>query len=83
MEEFDVLKGLEREILDDDGVFASHGMADDGECICDKCMYCGYEIVPGEEKAIVEATGDTIHRSCWQDYAEDNFYELCRLLGSE
>ncbi|MBR5528466.1 MAG: hypothetical protein IKV97_05620 [Clostridia bacterium] len=47
----------------------------------EKCMYCGYEILPGECKAQVNATGDVIHKKCWQDYADDNFYELCCVLS--
>ena len=72
---------LEREILDEEGLFATGERLNDTDC--DKCMYCGYEIVPGEEKAFVISTGDTIHRNCWQDYAEDNFYELCQTLGND
>ena len=73
---------FEREILDEEGIFSSKASDDDPDCMCEKCMYCGYEIVKGEEKAIVISTGDTIHRNCWQDYAEDNFYELCHMLGN-
>ncbi len=74
---------FEKEILDEEGIFSSKDKDDDPECVCEKCMYCGYEIVKGEEKAFVMSTGDTIHRSCWQDYAEDNFYELCHMLGND
>lgn len=47
----------------------------------EKCMYCGYEILHGESKAQVIATGDVIHKKCWQDYADENFYELCCVLS--
>lgn len=48
----------------------------------DRCVYCGYPILRGEDKLRVEATGDIIHRKCWNDYAEDNVDELCTPLDS-
>ena len=57
---------------------------DDIQNICyaaEKCMYCGYEIMPHECKAQVLAPGDIIHEKCWQDYADENFYELCCVLN--
>ena len=47
----------------------------------EKCMYCGYDILEGEEAVKVYSTGDIIHRKCWIDYAEDNIEELCLPLG--
>lgn len=44
------------------------------------CAYCGYDIGFGEETAKVNCTEDIIHRRCWSDYAEDNFYELCEVI---
>ena len=74
---------FEKEILDEEGIFSASEKKFAPECACEKCMYCGYDIVKGEEKAFVVSTGDTIHRNCWQDYAEDNFYELCHMLGND
>lgn len=53
-----------------------------GEEECEKCDYCGYPILLGEEKLRVDSTGDVIHRKCWNDYAEDNTDELCTPLDS-
>ena len=50
------------------------------EDTCEKCDYCGYPILRGEEKLRVDSTGDIIHRKCWNDYAEDNTDELCTPL---
>ncbi len=44
---------------------------------CERCMYCGYHILPGEEAVTVNYTGDLIHKKCWNDYADDNISELC------
>ena len=74
---------LEREILDEEGIFSTPDIFEDPECKCDKCMYCGYDIERGEEKVMVDANGDILHRRCWQEYAEDNFYELCHMLGND
>lgn len=60
--------------------FGFDGFSDETE---EKCMYCGYPIERGEEKAKVLTTGDVIHKTCWIDYAEDNFDELCTLLDDD
>lgn len=48
---------------------------------CERCMYCSYHILPGEEALTVNSTGDLIHARCWIDYADDNVYELCESAG--
>ncbi len=40
-----------------------------GRC---RCAQCGYTICDGEPTCLVIATGDTIHRACWEEYAGDN-----------
>ena len=75
------LLALEKEILDEEGLFAPPDIFEDPDHRYDKCMYCGYDIIRSDERVQVNATGDTIHRTCWQDYAEDSINELCTMLG--
>lgn len=37
-----------------------------------RCMQCGYPFANGDDVASVDASGDLIHRLCWEDYAADN-----------
>ncbi len=50
---------------------------------CEKCMYCSFPIFPNETMVRVGVTGDIIHKKCWNDYADEYFYELCELLGED
>lgn len=59
----------EDEVLSDDGIFAPkyETMYDNAE----KCCFCGCALLPGEKAIQLYANGDLIHRSCWQEYAEE------------
>lgn len=70
----------QREILEEEGYFETDDYYDDG-FEAEKCHYCGCAILSGQLKARVYTTGDIIHEACWQDYAEENFDELCCALG--
>lgn len=65
-----------REILEEQGFFETDDYFDDS-FDDEKCAYCKEAITKGQVRARVFTTGDIIHEDCWQDYAEDNFYELC------
>ena len=70
---------LQKEMLDEKyegGAFGCDDEDDYGEKY-DKCVYCGYPILPDEERLRVLSTGDAIHRRCWNDYAEDYIGDLC------
>lgn len=75
------LLSLEKEILDEEGIFSVPDVFEYPDVRNAKCMYCGYDIVSDDEGLRVDANGDTIHRGCWQDYAEDNLFELCSPLS--
>ncbi len=70
----------QREILEELGCFETDDYYDCGFDE-EKCDYCGCGILSGQLRARVYTTGDIIHYECWQDYAEDNFDELCCALG--
>ena len=44
--------------------------------LCGHCAQCGYEIAESDEAAVIAATGDIIHRACWEEYAADNADEF-------
>ena len=46
------------------------------EAVICRCAQCGYNIYEYEDAVIITATGDTIHRQCWEDYANDNACEF-------
>lgn len=43
---------------------------------CGRCAECGFTIDAEDESVTVSATGDRIHRACWEDYAADNAEEF-------
>lgn len=60
----------EEELLSDDGIFAVK-KSTYFDC-CDKCCQCGFELLPGEDAVEIYATGDVIHKGCWNEYADEN-----------
>lgn len=66
----------EAELLEEEIIY-SHLLDLDHGYTLQRCRYCGYEIRRGQKRAQVCSTGDMIHEECWQDYAEDNYSELC------
>ena len=63
------LEITEEEILSDDGIFAPKytTMYDNAE----KCCFCGCAMLPGEVAMQLFSNGDVLHRSCWQEYADE------------
>lgn len=44
-------------------------------CACssdEKCVHCGFPILPGEEVLELLDNCDIIHRQCWEEFAEEN-----------
>ncbi len=37
-----------------------------------RCAQCGYPLGADEDISLIIASGDLIHTSCWEEYAEDN-----------
>lgn len=64
------LQITEDELLSDDGIFSikQKERFDNAE----KCCYCGYEMLDGEEAVEIYCNGDVIHKSCWTEYADEN-----------
>ncbi len=60
----------ENEILSEDGIFSAKKSTylDNAE----KCCHCGFELLPGEEAVEIFINGDVIHKSCWNEYADEN-----------
>ena len=46
-----------------------------------RCAQCGYGICGIEDAVEVTATGEVIHKDCWNDYAEDNSEEFIRSMA--
>ena len=40
------------------------------------CAQCGYLFERGDEALRVHETGDIIHKDCWQEYTDDNLYQM-------
>ena len=77
----DHLLAVEKEILDEEGVYTTPDIFEDAHRENEKCMYCGYDIVLDNDGLRVLVTGDVIHKDCWRDYAEDNKYDLCTVFS--
>ena len=45
-----------------------------------RCAQCGYSIDVEDAAVMITATGDTIHRDCWEEYAADNAEEFLEAL---
>lgn len=44
------------------------------------CMQCGYPIASFDDVYIVQVSGETIHKDCWTEYAEDNIEEFIKCM---
>ena len=60
----------EENIMCEDGIF-SKKQTESFENL-EKCCHCGFELLPGEEAIEIFDSGDIIHRSCWNEYADEN-----------
>ena len=47
---------------------------------CEKCVQCGFPVVPGEEALELQANGDIIHRQCLEEYIEENLDIFARVI---
>ena len=64
------LEEQEAMLLAEDGIFGRKHREtfDHAEC----CASCGFELLSGEEAMEVGDTGELIHKSCWNEYADEN-----------
>ena len=41
-----------------------------------KCVHCGKGIFQPDEAMVINASNNTIHIGCWEDYAAENYEEF-------
>ncbi len=40
--------------------------------ICERCIQCGFPVIPDEDALELIANGDVIHRACLEEYIDEN-----------
>ncbi|MBQ9510217.1 MAG: hypothetical protein IJR55_00725 [Clostridia bacterium] len=40
------------------------------------CDHCGFAIYTPADAVVVETTGDTIHKECWEEYSDEHMFDF-------